>query len=54
MGTCGIDSSLQTTCQQPLGQPLELAVAQEAVTLDESEGRDVHVIYIPHLLLDRL
>ena len=40
VGTGGIDSSLQTTCHQPVGQPVELAVAQEAVALNETEEEE--------------
>lgn len=55
VSTGGIDAGLQTTCHQPVRQPLELAVAQEAVALNKAvrerkkrkrgEG-DVNTLYI--------
>ena len=36
MGTGGAHARLQQAGRQPAGQPLELAVAQETVALDEA------------------
>ena len=36
VGTSGIDIGLQTKCHQPVRQPVELAVTQEAVALNET------------------
>lgn len=38
VGAGGADTSLQCARHQPVGQPVELAVAQEAVALDDTEG----------------
>lgn len=45
VGAGGIDTDLQTTCHQPVGQPVELAVTQQAVALNETggEGTDKHM-----------
>lgn len=37
MGTGGADAGLQGARRQPAGQPLQLAVAQEAVAVEEAE-----------------
>lgn len=39
VGAGGAHTRLQQARRQPAGQPLELAVAQEAVALDETEKR---------------
>lgn len=51
VSTGGVDTGLQTTCHQPVRQPLELAVAQEAVALDEAvrEERGVSKRAIHHI-----
>lgn len=44
VGTGGADSGLEAVRMKPAGQPLQLAVAQEAVALEEAEegsGREV-------------
>lgn len=37
VGTGGADAGLQAVRMKPAGQPLQLAVAQEAVALEEAE-----------------
>ncbi len=49
MGTGSIDTDLQRTCHQPVGQPVQLAVTQEAVTLNETVEEMRHVVYITAL-----
>lgn len=55
VGTGGIDTGLQSTCRQPVGQPVELAVTQEAVALNETveerrgEERGKYMWYMSHL-----
>lgn len=39
VGTGGADSGLQSAQRQPVGQPVELAVAQEAVAVNETADR---------------
>lgn len=49
VGTGGVDTGLQSTCHQPLGQPVELAVTQEAVALNktvEERRGGRHMVYI--------
>lgn len=36
VGAGGVDTSLQTACDQPVRQPVELAVAQETVALNDA------------------
>lgn len=51
VGTGGVDPRSQTTRLQPLGQPVELAVAQEAVALDDAaeERGEINTCGVYHI-----
>lgn len=53
MGTGSIDTNLQTTCHQPFRQPVELAVTQETVALNETGGDEYvrYMLSLQHLYL---
>lgn len=51
VGAGGIDPRPQATCIQPLGQPVELAVAQEAVALNDAveERGEINTCGVYHI-----